>query len=169
MGKKIFNIAAIKKTLDKKPLFYSTMENDIIKCWNSRGHYSITIPKILFDDEILNNIPTQETELPQCISNYFKNISDDDFNIISHTFLTMELPNGINAYLYKNYKHNYFTPIDTNILKILNNIENYTPYQFKENTGIIFKHDTNMLDILIMPLHNQGIKEKLNKIMEVIQ
>ena len=163
MKKSFFNIAAIKKLSDKKPILYSTTEDGKIIFWNSKGLFAIKCNKMLFEYEIMNSLPTSNiTELPTCIVNHFKAFTENDSSILSETFLLKELPQGITAKLYQNYRHDYYTPVDISILKIFNFIENYTPVQYKENSGVLFKSDD--INILIMPLHNRGIKEDLKKI-----
>ena len=162
MKKSIFNIAAIKKLSDKKPINYSTTQDDKIIFWNSKGLFAIKCDKYYFESEIKNNLPTNFVDLPSCIVNHFKAFTENESNVLSETFLLKELPQGITAKLYQNYKYDYFTLIDIQILKIFNFIENYTPLQYKENTSVLFKSD--FIDILIMPLYNRGIKEELKKI-----
>ena len=162
MKKSIFNITAIKKLSDKKPLLYSTTEDGKIIFWNSKGLFAIKCDKYYFESEIKNNLPTNLVDLPTCIVNHFKAFTENETTVLSETFLLKELPQGITAKLYQNYKYDYFTPIDVQILKIFNFIEDYTPVQYKENTSVLFKKDC--IDILIMPLFNRGIKEDLKKI-----
>jgi hypothetical protein len=163
MKKSIFNITAIKKLSDKKPLLYSTTEDGKIIFWNSKGLFAIKCDKYYFESEIKNSLPTSNIpELPTCIVNHFKAFTENETTVLSETFLLKELPQGITAKLYQNYKYDYFTPIDVQILKIFNFIEDYTPVQYKENTSVLFKKDC--IDILIMPLFNRGIKEDLKKI-----
>ena len=163
MKKSFFNIASLKKLSDKKPLLYSTTEDGKIIFWNSKGLFAIKCNKMLFDYEIVNSLPTSNIpELPTCIVNHFEAFTENETTVLSETFLLKELPQGVTAKLYQNYIYDYFTPIDIQILKIFNFIENYTPVQYKENTSVLFKSDD--INILIMPLHNRGIKEDLKKI-----
>lgn len=162
MKKSIFNITAIKKLSDKKPINYSTTEDDKIIFWNSKGLFAVKCNKYYFEAEIKNNLPTNPVELPSCIVNHFNAFTENEITVLSETFLLKELPQGITARLYQNYKYDYYTPVDISILKIFNFYENYTPVQYKENTSVLFKNDD--INILIMPLYNKGIKEELKKI-----
>lgn len=159
MKKSIFNIAAIKKLSDKKPLLYSTTEDGKIIFWNSKGLFAVKCNKYYFESEIKNNLPTNPVELPTCIDNHFNAFTENEPNVLSETFLLKELPQGITARLYQNYKHDYYTIIDVSLLKIFNFYENFTPWQYRENTSVLFS--ASDIDVLIMPLHNRGIKEEL--------
>lgn len=166
MKKSIIKSSALKKNANKKPLNYYILDNDVI-IWNNTGHFAIKCNKLFFEIEIQQKTPTQMAlELPACIINTFNNFKDNTSEILAHTFITIQL-NNMNCYLFQNIKHKYLSPININLLHIINNIEDFTPYQQKQNSAILFKND--FFEILLMPIRNTGIKEKIIDIVEILQ
>lgn len=165
MKKSIFNQSALKKAANKKALFYNQSEDNNVIIWNAAGTFVIKCNQLLFDIEIKNNIPTEQKEIPQCIFDTFAAFKDS--NILSETFLTIDLPDNYTARIYQNYKHKYLTLVNTELLKIINDIQHYTPYQYKENRAILYKNGD--INCLIFPLYNRGIKDKLIKIVEELK
>ena len=165
MKKATFNISSIKKHLDKNPLNYAEY-GEKIACWNKRGTFVIIVSKLVFETEIKNTLPTVVIDLPSCIPTTIKGFSDNESVILSHTFLTMQL-NNIDACLFQNIKYKYITPIDNKLLSILNNIEDFTPYQIKENTSVLFKNED--ISVLIFPLFNRDIANKLKSITDTLK
>ena len=165
MKKSIFNQSALKKAAGKKALLYNYTDNNIVIVWNASGTFVFKINTYLFDIEIKNNIPTEQKEIPQCIFDTFAAFTDS--NILSETFLTIDLPDNYTARIYQNYKYKYLTLVNTELLKIINGIEHYTPYQYKENRAILYKNGD--INCLIFPLYNRGIKDKLIKIAEELK
>lgn len=162
--KTIFNKTALKKAANKSALLFNYSGNTVI-FWNKAGTICIKCNKLLFETEILNNIPvTQVDSLPTCIPETFK--AFEDSNVLSETFLTIELQD-ISARIYQNYKHKYLTIINIELLKILNNIADFTPYQTKENRATLFK--TDFIECIIMPMWNKGIAEKLTLLSEELK
>ena len=160
MYKTTFNATAIKKICKKEPLQYGK-HNDNIIAWDKWGIIAISCNPVFFELEIKNKIPTAETEIPDIIIKTFDYYENTETTVLYETFLLMELQDKT-ARIYQNYKHNYFTPIDSELLKILNNLQDFTPYQAEQNKAVLFKND--FVQSIIMPLHNKGIKEKLQDI-----
>lgn len=155
--KTIFNYAALKKASNKTALFYNESEDNNIIVWNKAGTFVIKCNKLLFEIEIQNTLPTEQKEIPQCIFDTFTAFKDS--NILSETFLQLDLRDGHIARMYQNFKHKYITLIDIELLKILNESIHYTPYQYKENRAVLFKNGD--INVLLFPLHNRAVKEKI--------
>ncbi len=122
------------------------------------------ISKALFELEIENNIPLlEQPDLPQGIKNVF--LADtSEYNILTKTLLYIELANSKNPVgLYKCYNKDYFVPINSNFVKMINYPEPFTIYQGKENSPVHFVGNDS-ISIIIMPIHNRGIKEKLQSV-----
>ena len=162
--KTTFNATAIKKICKKEPLQYGK-HNDNIIAWDKRGLFAISCNSLFFELEIKNKIPTTETDIPSCIIKNFDYFENNETTVLNETFLQMELSNAT-ARLYQNIKYKYFTPVNIELLKIINNIADFTPYQYKQNTAILFKND--YIKIIIMPLRNDNIKEKLTDILQAV-
>lgn len=165
MKKSIFNQSALKKAANKKPLLFNYSEDNNVIIWNAAGTFVIKCNKLLFEIEIQNTLPTEQKEIPQCIFDTFT--AFENSNILSETFLTIELPDNITGRIYQNYKYKYLTLVNIELLKIINDIAHYTPYQFKENRAILYKNGD--INILIFPLYNRGIKEKIQTIAEELK
>ena len=165
MKKTIFNQSALKKASNKKALLYSYTDNNMVIVWNASGTFVFKINTYLFDIEIKNNIPTEQKEIPQCIFDTFAAFQNSE--ILSDTFLTFETPDHYTARMYQNRSYKYITLVNTELLKILNGIEHYTPYQYKENRAILYKNGD--INCLIFPLYNRGIKEKIQTLAEELK
>ena len=164
MKKSILNITALKKNTYKKPLNYYIEENSVT-IWNTCGTFCIKCSKILFELEIQNNIPTNNIqEPPEAVKNVFNGYVDAEMLI--HTFITYKLQDK-NAYLFQNKKYKYISPIDTELLKIINNIADFTAWQYKANTGILFRND--FLKVILFPLRNDRIKENIIELGESLK
>lgn len=160
------NITALKKNLSKHALNYYTIENDVIM-WSNSGTFAIKCNKLFFEIEIQAKTPTQAApSLPTCIINILDSFKNSQPEILTHTFLTMNI-NNMNCYLFQNIKYKYITPINNDVLNIIKNIEDFTPYQLKQNFAILFKND--FFDIILMPVRNDEIKEKLIDIAETLK
>lgn len=164
MKKSIFNSTALKKASNKKALLFNYSEDNDVIIWNESGTFVIKCNKLLFEYEILNSLPTEQKEIPTCIPATFATFENS--SVLSETFLYLEL-NNIIVKLYQNYKYKYLTPVNTELLKILNNLTNFTPYQAKQNSPLLFKND--FISVLIMPVYNGGIKEKIQTIAEELK
>lgn len=162
--KTIFNYAALKKASNKSALFYNLSDNNNIIVWNKAGTFVIKCNKLLFEAEILNTLPTEQKEIPSCIPATFEAFQDS--NILSETFLTIEL-NNITARIYQNYKYKYLTIVNTELIKILNNSVTYTPYQYKENRAILYKNGD--ISCIIFPVYNRGITEKIQTLSKELE
>lgn len=165
MKKSIFNQSALKKASNKKALFYNQSEDNNVIMWNAAGTFIIKCNQLLFNIEIKNNIPTEQKEIPQCIFDTFAAFQNSE--ILSDTFLTFETPDHYVARMYQNRSYKYITLVNTELLKILNGIEHYTPYQYKENRAILYKNGD--INCLIFPLYNRGIKEKIQTLAEELK
>jgi hypothetical protein len=160
------NLSALKKNLNKNPLNYYNIENNVIM-WNTAGTLVIKCNKLFFEMEIQNKIPSNPAQqLPSCIPATLKAFEDNPGEILAHTFLTMLLKND-NVYLFQNMKYKYMTPIKTSLLEIIKNIEDFTPYQLKQNNAILFKND--FFEIILMPMRNDNIKTHLINIVEALK
>ena len=162
MKKSIFNQTALKKASNKKPLLFNYTDNNIVIVWNTSGTFVFKINSYLFDIEIKNNIPTEQKEIPQCIFDTFAAFENSE--ILSDTYLIFETPDHYTARMYTNRNYKYITLVNTELLKIVNNAQHYTPYQYRENRAILFKNGD--INCLIFPLYNKGIKEKITTLAE---
>jgi hypothetical protein len=162
MKKSIFNITALKKAANKKPLLFNKNDNNVV-IWNASGTFVLKLPEMLFTSEIQNNLPTEERPAPDCIAKTFL-IFENQPNPMIDTFLSIELNNCKNARMYQNYKYKYITLIDNDLLKIIYNGSNYTVDSIKENSCLLFKNID--ISILLFPLHNKGISEKITRLAE---
>lgn len=165
MKKTIFNQSALKKASNKKALLYNYTDNNMVIVWNAPGTFVFKINSYLFDIEIKNNIPTEQKEIPQCIFDTFAAFQNSE--ILSDTFLTFETPDHYTARMYQNRSYKYITLVNTELLKIINDIQHYTPYQYKENRAILYKNGD--INCLIFPLYNRGIKEKIQNLAEELK
>ena len=163
MKKSIFNQTALKKAANKKPLLFNYTEDNNVIIWNTSGTFVIKCSKLLFEIEIQNALPTEQKEQPTCINETFAAFNENS-TILTETFLTLDLQDNRTGRIYHNYKYKYLTIVDIGLLKILNNSITYTPYQFKENRAILYKND--IASCIIMPLWNEGIKEKITTLAE---
>ena len=165
MKKSIFNQTALKKSANKQPLLFNYSEDNNVFIWNQPGTFVIKCNKLLFESEILSTLPTnQQTELPACIDKTFAAFEDNNNTILTETFLNIDLQNKYTARVYQNYKYKYLTLINTDLLKILNNSVDYTPYQYKENSAVLYKND--FVSCIILPIYNRGMKEKFINLAE---
>lgn len=162
--KNIFNQTALKRAANKKPLLFNYSEDNNVIIWNASGTFVIRCNKLLFELEIQNIFPTELKEIPACIPKTFGAFQNS--NILSETFLTIELDN-VTARIYQNYKYKYLTIINIELLKILNNSINYTPYEFRENNPVLFKNGD--IECILFPLYNRGIAEKIQNIAEELK
>lgn len=162
--KNIFNQTALKKAANKKPLLFNYSEDNSVIIWNVSGTFVIKCNKLLFELELQNTLPTEQKEIPSCIPETFTAFQDS--NILSETFLTIELDN-VTARIYQNYKYKYLTIINIELLKILNDSVKYTPYEFKENRAVLFKNGD--INCILFPLYNRGIAEKIQTLAEELK
>lgn len=153
------NLAALKKNIKKEVLNYYIAPETVF-LWDSKGYFAFMVNHLLFESEILPNIPTKEqNELPRVIKNIF--VADiSEYNILTKTPFLMNTI--IPAQLLKCYNEHYITPVSIDLYKMMNYPETFTIYQRKENTPILFVSDA--ITFLIMPIFNRGIKEKLQEI-----
>jgi hypothetical protein len=159
---KTINLAALKKNLKKEPLNYYIAPEKIF-LWDKQGFFAFIVNHLVFESEILPNIPTvEQPELPMGIKKVM--IADtNDYNIITPTLFYIELANSKNPVkLFKCYNRNYIIPINSDFYKMLNYPEEFTILQAKENAPVHFINDA--ITIIIMPIHNKGIIEKLQDI-----
>ena len=162
--KKILNVTAIKKNLNKQSLNYY-IDNKNVIAWNKQCTFAIFCNELLFNEEIKNNIPTNQfTELPPALETILENYENSE--LIIHTLITYKL-NNCDAYLFQNMKYKYLTPVNTELLKIMNNIADFTAWQYKKNTGVLFKND--FLKIIIFPLFDGDIKNKIIDLGNMLQ
>lgn len=160
--KTIINIPALKKVIKNDELcYYKALEKVFL--WDSKGFFAFMLPLPIFEDEIQKNLPVFErAELPGVIKNVFT-ANTSAYNILIKTPLFIELSKHKKPIpLFKCIKRNYIIPINDDFVKIINYIESFTIYQEKEIAPVHFV--STAITAIIMPIRNNGIKEKLQDI-----